>query len=298
MARPVNRLLRWLWSLGSPSRSTWFDSRRWRAVWNVNRLFMATPREERTIVQVQFAPSMRMELDLSRLTDVLAFCYGPGENEVGYACARLCAPDGVVADVGGNIGTTTLSFAACVPNGRVHVFEPSRDMLSILRRNLELSGLRNVTVHDFGLADAPSRGHLQVATAGNPGSAYFVDDAEHGAASEADEIEVKRLDDVLAGAARLDFVKIDVEGYELRVLRGASALLARHRPAVLFEVNEAALRRAGASGREVCDFLLGRGYRLRYLHGGRFCDYDPATMLSRKLHNVIAVAAQAAGPGA
>jgi FkbM family methyltransferase len=281
---PVNRVLRWTWAHTGHSRSTWFDSRRWRAVWNVNRFFAATPRAEREVVQVAFDRGIRMELDLSRLTDVLAYCYGPGEIEVGHACRLLCPPDGVVCDVGGNIGTTTLSFAATVPQGRVHVFEPSREMLPILRRNLDLSQAANVTVHPFGLSDAPSRGHLQVAIDGNPGSAFFVEGAAAG-----DEIEVQRLDDVLAGAPRLDFVKIDVEGYELRVLRGAEGTLRRLRPAVLFEVNEAALRRGGTSGAEVCAFLQGLGYRLHWLDRGRLRDYDPATMLARKLHNVIAV---------
>lgn len=284
LRHPVSRFLRWTWSLTGHSRSTWFDSRRWRAVWNINRWFAATPRAQRAIEQVRFGPSIAMELDLSRLTDVLAWCYGPGEIEVGYACARLCPRDAVVVDVGGNIGTTTLSFAASVPQGHVHAFEPSREMLPVLRRNLELSRAANVTVHPFGLSDHESRGHLQVAVDGNPGSAYFVE----GTTAAADVLEVRRLDDVLAATPRLDFVKIDVEGYELRVLRGAESLLRRHRPVVLFEVNEGALARGGTSGREVCDFVRGLGYRLTWLDRGRFRDYDPATMLARKLHNVIA----------
>ena len=282
---PVNRLLRWAWSHTGHSRSTWFDSRRWRIVWNVNRWFAATPRVQRALVQMRFGPRIVMELDLARLTDVLAYCYGPGENEVGYACASLCPPDGVVVDVGGNIGTTMLSFAASVPNGHVHVFEPSREMLPLLRRNLELSRAGNVTVHPFGLSDQASRGHLQVAIDGNPGSAYFVE----GSDAAVDAIETRRLDDVLATVPRVDFLKIDVEGYELRVLRGAEALLRRHRPAVLFEVNEGALVRGGTSGREVCEYMLGLGYRLHWLERGRLRDYDLGTMLTRKLHNVIAL---------
>lgn len=288
----VSRLLRWCWSLTGHSRSTWFDSRRWRAVWNVNRFFSATPRSEPTAVRVRFSPRIAMELDLSRLSDVLAYCYGPGEIEVGHACRRLCSADGVVVDVGGNIGTTALAFAAVAARGRVHVFEPSAEMLPVLRRNVELSRAENVTIHTCGLGDEPARGHLRMAIAGNPGSAFFV--AQGSAPSDAAaaggaEIEVRRLDDVLATTDRLDFLKIDVEGYELRVLRGASELLRRFRPAVLFEVNEAALQRAGTSGREVCELLIAHGYRLAWLDRGRFRDYDVATMPAKKLHNVIAV---------
>jgi FkbM family methyltransferase len=288
---PVNRALRWLWAHSSRSRSTWFDSRLWRAVWNVNRLFAATPRAQQQLVEVRFAPRIVMQLDLSRLTDVLAFCYGAGEMEVGHACARLCAEDAVVVDVGGNIGTTALHFAATVPQGLVHVFEPSPAMLACLRRNIVLSGADNVVVHPFGLADAPARGQLQVATPGNPGSAFFVDRDD---GTSGDRIEVRCLDDVLRDSSRVDFVKIDVEGLELRVLRGARATLLRHRPTVVFEVNDGALARAGTSGAEVCRFLQDLGYRFTWLDRGVFRPYEPQAMLGRRLHNVIAVPAEPA----
>lgn len=286
----VSRALRWLWAPQGPARSTWFDSNRWRMVWAINRWFSATPRAESGSLQVRFGPAICMDLDLSRLTDVLAYCYGPGEMEVGFACQKLCPPDGIVVDVGGNVGTTTLSFAASVPRGHVHVFEPSRALLPCLRRNLELSRAHNVTVHPIGLADAPSQGRLEIATPGNPGSAYVVDGAG------GDAFAIQRLDDALADLPRFDFLKIDVEGYELRVLRGAAALLQKHRPVVLFEVNEGALRRGGTSGREVCEHLLALGYRLAFLQGGRLRDYDLATHLQRKLHNVIALPPGATPP--
>ena len=286
---PVARVLRWAWSHTSHATSTWCDSRRWRAVWNLVRWFGAVPRQQPELVRCRFGPRIVMELDLSRLTDVLALCYGPGENEVAHACRRLCPRDGVVADIGGNIGTTALAFAALVPAGHVHVFEPSPGMLRCLRRNIELSRAHNITVHDYGVGDVARRGRLQVAIAGNPGSAFISDTADDDEcqAASGDPIEVRRLDEALRDIERLDFVKIDVEGLELRVLRGAEALLRRHRPSVLFEVNEGALRRGGTSGREVCEYLMSLGYRLHYLQAGRFRSYDVATMPTRKLHNVI-----------
>ncbi|MFN9945735.1 MAG: FkbM family methyltransferase [Planctomycetota bacterium] len=281
----VARTLRWWWNRTRHSRSTWFDSRRWRSVWNVVRWVGAVPRQRPHLLQVRFAPGIVLELDLSRLTDVLALCYGPGENEVGHACRMLCPRDGVVADIGGNIGTTALAFAAAVPAGRVHVFEPSPPMLACLRRNIALSAAGNVTVHAIALGERTATAQLQVAIAGNPGSAYLGNEATPGATP----VPVRRLDEALADVPRLDFVKVDSEGFELQALRGGEQTLRRHRPAVMFECNESALRRAGCSGSEVVAFLEGLGYRMHWLDGGRLRAYDAPTMLTRKLHNVVAL---------
>lgn len=285
LAPLVGSLLRTAWRHSGPSRSTWFDSRRWRAVWNVNRLFACTPRAEPTPQLVRFRGGICMELDLSRLTDVLAWCYGPGEIEVGHAAARVCSPDAVIVDVGGNVGTTTLSFAKIAHRGTVHVFEPSPAMLPVLKKNLELSGATNVQVHAIGLSDQPSCGRLRVAIAGNPGSAHFQAGAE---GDDGFPITVARLDDVLGELPRLDFVKIDVEGLELRVLRGAERLIRRCRPVLLFERNEAAMQRGGTSGDEVCAAVTALGYHLAWLDRGRFRDYASAKAARQHLHNVIA----------
>jgi FkbM family methyltransferase len=280
---PVSRLLRAVWRRSGASRSTWFDSRIWRAVWNVNRLFACTPRQKPECVEVQLTRRVRMRLDLSRLTDVLALCYGVGETEVGFVCGRLCARDATIVDVGGNIGTAALAFAEMVPDGNVHVFEPSAEMLEVLRANIALSGMNNIIVHPHGLSDAASHAHLQVAIEGNPGSAYVIEGEASG------QIEISTLDEVLADQPRVDFIKIDVEGLEFKVIRGGQTLIARHKPVVLFEVNGEALRRGGTSGEEICAHLQGMGYRLFYVDRGRFEQYLPETMARRKLHNAFAV---------
>lgn len=286
----IARLLRALWSCSPKSRSTWFDSRLWRAIWNINRWFACTPRADPTAKITRLSPDVTMELDLPRLTDVLAWCYGVGEMEVGYLCRRLCSQDAVVVDVGGNVGTTTLAFASHVRSGHVHVFEPSPQMLPHLRRNLELSGLSNVTVHALGLSDSLAHGRLRTAIAGNPGSAHFVLDANE---QESPEIEVARLDDVLGDLPRVDLIKIDVEGLEFRVLVGAEAVLHRCQPIVIFEVNEPALARGGTSSEAILEHLRQRGYAMAWVEAGQLRPYADAGSRRHKLHNVIALPGKA-----
>jgi FkbM family methyltransferase len=279
----VGRLGRALWRASRARRSTWFDKTLlWRNLWRLNRLVGCLPRAHAAESEVDFGGGVRMRLDLSRLSDALCFVYGPGESEIGWLASRLCAADDAVLDVGANVGTTALFFARCVPRGAVHAFEPSAEMRTALARNLALSGIDNVTVHPFGLADAPSRGTLQVAHAGNPGSAFFTAGDSDGA------VEVRVLDALDAVPAPA-FVKIDVEGFELRVLRGGERTLAAHRPALVVEINDTALRRAGTDAHEVADLLRTLGYRLLWLSRGRLHALDPARARDPRLYNMLAV---------
>jgi len=231
---------------------------------------------------------VRMRLDLSRLTDALCYVYGIGESEIGYACTLFCSPESVILDIGANVGTTALFFAEQVPRGRVHAFEPSAGMLSALRTNIQLSGLENITVHPFGLAESPTSGRLRLAHEGNPGSAFVTSEGGPG-----EEVELRVLDDVLDGVLApdqpLDFVKIDVEGFEHRVLQGGRECLSRHKPVLVIEINDAALERAGTDAQEIFRDLEDLGYRLFYLHRGHLRALVPQEWAARRLYNLVAV---------
>jgi len=104
-------------------------------------------------------------------------------------------------------------------------------------------------------------------------------------------VELARLDDVVREnpLGRLDVIKLDVEGAELRGLRGAEATLRRFRPVLLFEITDAALRHQGGSAAELIGFLEGQDY-VPYL-------FDPYSGLPSKAapgsysDNMIAVPA-------
>jgi hypothetical protein len=75
---------------------------------------------------------------------------------------------------------------------------------------------------------------------------------------------------------RCDAVKLDAEGSEMAVLRGAQSLLERFRPCLILEINGVLLTHAGGSAKQVRDFILGRGYRLFHLSIRRLDGWDPA----------------------
>lgn len=153
-------------------------------------------------------------------------------------------PPGVVVDVGANIGNHAIFLGAFV-RAPVIAFEANPDVVPLLRRNLVEAGVEH-TVVGKALAATPSRGTIVVPDRRNIGSAVVV--------AGSGDIEVSTFDDLYPDI-QVAVMKVDVEGMELSVLRGATDMLARCRPHLFLE---AATRRHFI---ELAAFLRKWGYR-------------------------------------
>lgn len=144
-----------------------------------------------------------------------------------WAKANLPA-DAVVLDVGGNIGLTALLLAGLCPDGEVHAFEALPRNAGYLRQNVRLNEQRNCTVVEAAVGDTIGR----AAVSGSGSAAQVAPDASG-------DVPLTTLDSYAGqrGMTRLDFIKIDVEGYEPAVLEGAAGLIERFRPPILMEFN-------------------------------------------------------------
>lgn len=142
---------------------------------------------------------------------------------------RVCT---VAWDVGANVGNHSLFLSRIFD--RVYSFEPSPGLVSQLEANLTLNNLENVHVLEYGLADHDGTAEYFDGQDGNEGQGSFV--GGEGQTPDG-EFLIRPGDTVFdeIGEDRLDFVKIDVEGFEVEVLRGLRATLAAKRPVVLFE---------------------------------------------------------------
>ncbi len=178
----------------------------------------------------------------------------------------LLPPDGVVVDAGAHSGQFAKLFARLVPDGQVHAFEPSGYARSILRRAIRFNRLANVRIHGYGLADEEVDLELQTPIK-RSGSAGFGIASFGRAASQTEtigeQVHVRRLDDAASDLEidRIDLIKADIEGWELRLLVGARQCLERFRPALLVELSPDALQRAGDDIGAVAAFLRPLGYR-------------------------------------
>jgi FkbM family methyltransferase len=162
-------------------------------------------------------------------------------------------------DVGANFGYFTLLAASITgPSGRVLAVEPSPYAFSRLSETVRVNSLNQVRVEQLGLSDSNGTLDLYVSLASFHSPTMSADSG-----GEPVAVPVRRLDDCLADwqADTIDLMKLDVEGHEPFVLRGAGDVLASGRiRAVLCEFNDFWLRRQGSSPRELYDIFRAAGF--------------------------------------
>lgn len=173
--------------------------------------------------------------------------YPEAELQTKRWLVRNARPDWVALDIGANVGIYALLLSRLLVEGHVHAFEPT-ETAALLRQNLAARHAANVVVHE--LAFGAHSGTIEE-------SIYRV----WGAAPESRAYKFTTLDDFAqdAGLARLDCVKIDVDGFDLEVLRGAAKTLTRFDPWVIVELNHALATRGQSVG-EALLWLAGQGY--------------------------------------
>ena len=178
--------------------------------------------------------------------------FEPGETRLVQA---LLKPGDTFIDIGAHIGWFTTIAARRVGRvGQVIAFEPYGANADMLRKNVERNGYENVRIFEVALDDHP--GKLTLARAGgDSGGVTALDWASDGRA----EVPVFALDAITDDLESPAFIKIDVEGWEAHVLRGAEKTLARARR-VLIEINRPALAKADSSPEELFNLLRAAGF--------------------------------------
>lgn len=197
-------------------------------------------------------------------------------------------PDRAALDVGANIGLYSYALSRICP--AVIAFEPQPACLTTLRA---MARERNVTVRPEAVSDAPGTLTLRVPLVRGIPSTGLASLRGTNAGGPADSatcqefrVPLVRLDDLKLPPT--GFMKIDVEGHEFEVLRGAKGLLERDRPVLLVEIEQ---RHLGFPMRDIFAWLDARGYRGRFLQDGVFRsveEFDTVAHQERWLDDVLA----------
>jgi len=245
----------------------YFIERRWMAERRGALWEFAASRGLAIPLRVPWHEGTHVEVSLGNDMSLSLYVAGSFEpNEFAFL-DRLLKPGMTFIDVGANEGLFSLFAARKVgPAGQVIAIEPSSRERRKLEHNLRLNRLSRVSVIPHALGDAVETAALQIANPEHGGHntlGRFAYDEVSAVATEA--VSVETLDGLAhrLGFGRVDAIKIDVEGAELKVLRGATDVLRTLRPVLLIEANEAALAGQGASTAAVIGLLQAHDYEIR-----------------------------------
>jgi len=274
----------------------YYEQRRWLACRRGALWEAAREKDLAVPITVRWHSGTTVDLTLGNDNSLCLYVCGSFEpNEFAFL-DRILRPGMVFIDVGANDGYYTLFAARRIgPTGRVVAAEPSSRERAHLQRNLGRNGLDNVTVVPAAIGATSGLADLHLAHgvhAGHNTLGSFAHDDVVRASLE--RVPIEPLDAVVArlGLSHVDFIKVDVEGAEARVISGAANVLATMRPLMLLEVNDKALRAQGHCAQSLVDTLR---VDLRY----EIFVFSPATGMPVKPRdgeplssNVVAVPAE------
>jgi FkbM family methyltransferase len=220
----------------------------------------------RTDREIVVRDNLTYDLDLSEGIDLGIYLGNSYERQTRAALSKLVPPASLVLDVGANIGAHTLHLAQLVgPAGRVLAFEPTDFAFRKLRRNLDLNPPLAARVELFHCFLTANDG-VNVPNDIYSSWPLVVEDELHakhlGREMKTDTAQARSLDSILAGRAdrKVQLVKLDVDGFECDVLRGASSLLREMRPIFVMELAPYLLEERGASLDQLVSFFVPNGY--------------------------------------
>lgn len=173
----------------------------------------------------------------------------------------LLQPKMVFFDIGANIGWHTMHVANHDKTIYIHAFEPIPKTFELLKKNIILNRIDNVTLHNLGFADKNQEINFYIdPTTSVSASARNISESSHTHQTKA---RIERLDDFFEhqGLTQVDFMKCDVEGGELLIYRGGINVLNNYQPIIFTEMLRKWSAKFGYHPNEILQLLMSLGYR-------------------------------------
>jgi FkbM family methyltransferase len=193
----------------------------------IDALFLSRLPNDEVLIKTLYGFPLSINPRYDKGIEKKLYLTGTYEKGLLNIISQILKPGDVVVDAGANIGLISIFSGILVgPSGLVLAFEPHPETVHILNKNIQINQLTHVKVFPQGLGSKRSKAKIYSNLHINRGAASLVDFQE-GAPSF--DVEVSVLDEVLASqeVKKVKLLKVDVEGFEMEVLKGSKELLSR-----------------------------------------------------------------------
>ena len=238
---------------------------RWCPITDGKRLLLNLTRDLITpddpIAVFESKYGFRLKANLANPEHQYLYFYGThDERHVVTKLLKIVQPGDICWDIGANIGFYTCLLASRVEEGgAVVAFEPALRTCGYLRENVSLNRFTNVTVVNKGLGDKAEQRSLYYSEARLAEGTASLKYANGQSASE--RVTLDTIDNLTRELPVPDFIKIDVEGYQLEVLRGGEHCLKTHAPLLMAELKDVGETNRTLFG-EIENYVADLGYQL------------------------------------
>jgi FkbM family methyltransferase len=222
----------------------------------------------------------------------LIFYQGSSDPHLAAYLESFLRPGMVFFDVGAHIGEFSLRATKCVgPTGQVHSFEPQPEIAAVFRQSITLAKVRNLTLRECVLSNKSESLTFSIR------SGFATSSIAHPASSDPTitrtiKVAATTLDEyTVTSGVSPHLIKIDVEGAEVMVLRGAESLLsltAECAPVICLEYSSSNYAAFGFSTEEVCDLLIRNGYSLFALDSQGTHPATESDLSNKEIINIVA----------
>jgi FkbM family methyltransferase len=185
----------------------------------------------------------------------------------------LVKPGMVILDIGANIGFTALNMAKLAKDkGIVYAFEPDEYNHKALLHNLQMNAGLNVKPVKLGLGNTTAQLKLSI-NEGNRGINKITESVTEG---KYGVVNIVKLDDFVTDTRinKIDLIKIDTEGYEVNILKGAEKTLLKFKPVLFIEIDEEHLVEQHSSAKDTIAYIKSLGYEITSDKTGKVVDVN------------------------
>ena len=235
-------------------------------------------------VVIKEIDGIKYELDLSEMIDSSLYFLGHYESNTSRVLREYIEPNMTIFEVGANIGAHTFEIAKLLDSNRgiLFSFEHTEYAFNKLQRNFILNDFKNIVLEKIALSDINEEKEIHRAT--SPETMPFKaswDKKKHGPKYRSiDRIKFQRLDDYFTqnNLKGLDLLKIDVDGYELRVIKGGKETNSKYMPMIIIELG-VTVERIGDNLDVLVDTISSFGYAIYSIESTEIEKFDKKKLL-------------------